>query len=83
MILMPLMVCSWLWENLALTVLVGQWIAYGIQQVDKTGLSTQATFGIIADTHMKGNDYAWLSTIFFICVRNLALRLSILSKNSI
>ncbi|KAF8206220.1 major facilitator superfamily domain-containing protein [Mycena galopus ATCC 62051] len=42
------------------------WIAYGIQQVDKTGLSTQATFGIIADTHMKGNDYAWLSTIFFI-----------------
>ncbi|KAJ7678988.1 MFS general substrate transporter [Mycena polygramma] len=43
------------------------WLAYGIQQVDKTGLSTQATFGIIADTHMKGNDYAWLSTIFFIC----------------
>ncbi|KAF7336770.1 MFS general substrate transporter [Mycena venus] len=42
------------------------WIAYGIQQVDKTGLSTQATFGIITDTHMKGNDYAWLSTIFFI-----------------
>ncbi|KAJ7364237.1 major facilitator superfamily domain-containing protein, partial [Mycena albidolilacea] len=65
-ILMPLMVCSLLWKTLELTVLVGQWIAYGIQQVDKTGLSTQATFGIIADTHMKGNDYAWLSTIFFI-----------------
>ncbi|KAJ6531987.1 MFS general substrate transporter [Mycena capillaripes] len=43
------------------------WFAYGIQQVDKTALSTQATFGIIADTHMKGNDYAWLSTILFIC----------------
>ncbi|KAJ6513057.1 MFS general substrate transporter [Mycena sanguinolenta] len=42
------------------------WLAYGIQQVDKTGLATQATFGIITDTHMKGNDYAWLSTIFFI-----------------
>ncbi|KAF7336778.1 MFS general substrate transporter [Mycena venus] len=42
------------------------WIAYGIQQVDKTGLSTQATFGIITDTQMEGNDYAWLSTIFFI-----------------
>ncbi|KAF7374737.1 MFS general substrate transporter [Mycena sanguinolenta] len=42
------------------------WLAYGIQQVDKTGLATQATFGIITDTHMKGNEYAWLSTIFFI-----------------
>ncbi|KAJ7928853.1 MFS general substrate transporter [Mycena leptocephala] len=42
------------------------WFAYGIQQVDKTGLSTQATFGIITDTHMKGNNYAWLTTIFFI-----------------
>ncbi|KAJ7928852.1 MFS general substrate transporter [Mycena leptocephala] len=42
------------------------WFAYGIQLVDKTGISTQATFGIIADTHMKGNDYAWLTTIFFI-----------------
>ncbi|KAJ7677559.1 MFS general substrate transporter [Mycena rosella] len=45
------------------------WVMYGIQQVDKTGLSTQATFGIVADTHMKGNDYAWLSTIFYIFVR--------------
>ncbi|KAJ7453763.1 MFS general substrate transporter [Mycena latifolia] len=42
------------------------WIMYGIQLVDKTGLATQATFGIIADTHMKGNEYAWLSTIFYI-----------------
>ncbi|EIM91216.1 MFS general substrate transporter [Stereum hirsutum FP-91666 SS1] len=42
------------------------WIAYGIQQVDKTGLSTQATFGIKTDTHMVGNDYAWLTTIFYI-----------------
>ncbi|KAJ7451973.1 MFS general substrate transporter [Mycena latifolia] len=42
------------------------WLMYGIQQVDKTGLSTQATFGISADTHMRGNEYAWLTTIFYI-----------------
>jgi hypothetical protein len=46
-------------------------VVYGIQQVDKTGLGTQATFGIITDTHMKGNEYAWLTTIFFIFVRIL------------
>ena len=37
-------------------------------QVDKTGLATQATFGIRADTHLVGNQYAWLTTIFFIAV---------------
>ncbi|KAM0752589.1 MFS general substrate transporter [Meredithblackwellia eburnea MCA 4105] len=42
------------------------WITYGIQQVDKTGLSTQATFGIRTDTHLVGNQYAWLTTIFYI-----------------
>lgn len=41
-------------------------IQYGIQQADKTGLSTQATFGIREDTHLVGQQYAWLTTIFFI-----------------
>lgn len=41
-------------------------LQYGIQQADKTGLSTQATFGIREDTHLKGQQYAWLTTIFFI-----------------
>lgn len=39
---------------------------YGIQQADKTGLSTQATFGLRQDTHLVGQQYAWLTTIFFI-----------------
>lgn len=62
---MPLMVCL---ERCSVKVSMfnffGQWFAYGIQTVDKTGLSTQATFGIRADTHMVGNDYAWRVFLF-------------------
>ncbi|EIM84644.1 MFS general substrate transporter [Stereum hirsutum FP-91666 SS1] len=42
------------------------WVCYGVQQADKTGLSTQATFGIKTDTHLVGQQYSWLSTIFYI-----------------
>ncbi|KAF7374742.1 MFS general substrate transporter [Mycena sanguinolenta] len=66
MILMPLMVGGYFLLQIFATHPAVKWLAYGIQQVDKTVLATQATFGIIADTHMKGNEYAWLSTIFFI-----------------
>lgn len=72
---MPLMVCCGLvcFLNITKCSFLQQWIAYGIQQVDKTGLSTQATFGIKTDTHMVGNDYAWLTTIFYIFVSVLYL----------
>ncbi|KAG7095022.1 hypothetical protein E1B28_005816 [Marasmius oreades] len=42
------------------------WVAYGVQQVDKTGLSTQAVFGIREDTHLVGQQFSWLSTIFYL-----------------
>ncbi|KAI5825314.1 MFS general substrate transporter [Schizophyllum commune Tattone D] len=42
------------------------WVAYGVQQADKTGISTQATFGIITDTNMRGQQYSWLTTIFYL-----------------
>ncbi|KUI60656.1 hypothetical protein VP1G_07869 [Cytospora mali] len=42
------------------------WLCYGIQQTDKTSLSTQATFGLREDTHLKGQEYAWLTTVFYI-----------------
>lgn len=71
------------------------WIAFGIQQADKTGTSdgqlfhsiaygqsktsilikahgfvtgiaTMATFGLRTDTHLVGQQYAWLTTIFFL-----------------
>ncbi|KAL1709121.1 major facilitator superfamily domain-containing protein [Schizophyllum commune] len=40
------------------------WICYGVQQADKTGLSTQVC--IKEDTHLRGQQYSWLSTIFYI-----------------
>ncbi|GKT71158.1 major facilitator superfamily transporter [Colletotrichum tofieldiae] len=40
------------------------WICYGIQQVDKTALGTQAIFGLREDTGLKGQEYSWLTTIF-------------------
>ncbi|KAJ9156528.1 MFS general substrate transporter [Pleurostoma richardsiae] len=39
---------------------------YSIQQTDKTSISTQALFNIREDTHMVGQDYQWLTTIFYL-----------------
>jgi len=36
------------------------WWCYGIQQSDKTSLSTQALFGMREDTGLVGQQYAWL-----------------------
>ncbi|KAK7028360.1 MFS general substrate transporter [Favolaschia claudopus] len=37
-----------------------------IQQADKTSLANQAIFGIRSDTQLKGQQYQWLTTIFYI-----------------
>lgn len=42
------------------------WLCYGIQQTDKTSLGTQAIFGLREDTHLVGQQYSWLTTIFYI-----------------
>ncbi|KAK3621088.1 hypothetical protein LTR56_023014 [Elasticomyces elasticus] len=42
------------------------WFCYGIQQTDKTSLGTQAIFGLREDTHLVGQQYSWLTTIFYI-----------------
>ncbi|KAI1262624.1 MFS general substrate transporter [Xylariaceae sp. FL1019] len=42
------------------------WLCYGVQQVDKTSLGTQATFGLREDTDLVGQQYSWLTTIFYL-----------------
>ncbi|KAK2000731.1 major facilitator superfamily transporter [Colletotrichum falcatum] len=42
------------------------WLCYGIQQTDKTALGTQAIFGLREDTGLRGQEYSWLTTIFYI-----------------
>lgn len=42
------------------------WFCYGIQQTDKTSLGTQAIFGLRTDTKLVGQQYSWLTTIFYI-----------------
>ncbi|KAK0435947.1 major facilitator superfamily transporter [Desarmillaria tabescens] len=58
------------------------WLCYGIQQADKTGLSAQtpltfttnperlagtmATFGLREDTGLVGQQYSWLTTVFYL-----------------
>ncbi|KZT28235.1 MFS general substrate transporter [Neolentinus lepideus HHB14362 ss-1] len=42
------------------------WLCYGVQQTDKTSIGTQATFGLQRDTHLVGQQYSWLTTIFYI-----------------
>lgn len=43
-----------------------QWFCYGVQQTDKTSLGTQAIFGLREDTNLVGQQYSWLTTIFYI-----------------
>ncbi|KAL2822888.1 major facilitator superfamily domain-containing protein [Aspergillus granulosus] len=42
------------------------WFCYGTQQADKTSLSVQAVFGIREDTNLVGDQFNWLSTIFYL-----------------
>lgn len=42
------------------------WVCYGTQQADKTSISTQATFGMREDTGLVGQQFSWLTTIFYI-----------------
>ncbi|WVQ68000.1 uncharacterized protein L199_006206 [Kwoniella botswanensis] len=41
-------------------------ITYGIQYSDKISLSSGAIFDLRQDTHLVGNQYAWLTTIFYL-----------------
>ncbi|KAF5365991.1 hypothetical protein D9758_006654 [Tetrapyrgos nigripes] len=42
------------------------WVCYGIQQADKTAVGTMATFGLREDTGLVGQQYSWLTTVFYI-----------------
>ncbi|KAK4546512.1 hypothetical protein LTR36_001729 [Oleoguttula mirabilis] len=54
-----------LWK-IDLWLLPLMWLCYGTQQADKTGISTQAVFGIREDTGLVGEQYNWLTTIFYL-----------------
>ncbi|KEZ46542.1 hypothetical protein SAPIO_CDS0336 [Scedosporium apiospermum] len=54
-----------LWK-IDLFLLPLMWICYGTQQTDKTSLSVQAVFGIREDTGLVGEQFNWLSTIFYL-----------------
>lgn len=42
------------------------WVCYGTQQADKTSISTMAVFGLREDTGLVGQQFNWLSTIFYL-----------------
>lgn len=39
---------------------------YGLQFADKVSLSAGVLFGLVKDTHLKSQDFAWLSTIYYL-----------------
>jgi MFS transporter, ACS family, allantoate permease len=41
-------------------------VTYGLQYSDKITLSSGVAFGLQADTNLVGNDFAWLSTGFYL-----------------
>ncbi|KAF5375749.1 hypothetical protein D9757_008969 [Collybiopsis confluens] len=53
------------------------WVAYGVQQADKTGLSTQALFNLRQDNHLVGQQYSWLSTVSEFPMSYLMQRVSV------
>ncbi|KAJ1328156.1 MFS transporter ACS family allantoate permease [Microdochium nivale] len=54
-----------LWK-IDLCLLPVMWICYGTQQADKTSLSVQAVFGIREDTGLVGEQFNWLTTVFYL-----------------
>jgi ACS family allantoate permease-like MFS transporter len=42
------------------------WFTYGIQLIDKSGIGTYATFGLSDDLGLVGQQYAWLTTAFYL-----------------
>ncbi|KAM0449350.1 hypothetical protein ACHAPV_008806 [Trichoderma viride] len=42
------------------------WLCCGIQSADKSSISTQATFGMLKDTHLVGQQFSWLTTAFYL-----------------
>ncbi|GAC96617.1 allantoate transporter [Pseudozyma hubeiensis SY62] len=39
---------------------------YGLQYADKVSLATGVLFGLKQDTHLKGQEYSWLTTIYYL-----------------
>lgn len=54
-----------LWK-IDLYLLPLMWVCYGTQQADKLAVSTQAVFGIREDTHLVGDQFNWLTTVFYL-----------------
>ncbi|KAI1458236.1 MFS general substrate transporter [Annulohypoxylon moriforme] len=42
------------------------WLCHGLQAVDKGCVGTQATFGLLEDTGLVGQQFAWLTTMFYL-----------------
>ncbi|KAI1384532.1 MFS general substrate transporter [Hypoxylon trugodes] len=42
------------------------WLCHGLQSVDKACVGTQATFGLREDTGLVGQQYSWLTTVFYL-----------------
>ncbi|KAI3392838.1 hypothetical protein diail_5152 [Diaporthe ilicicola] len=40
-------------------------VTYGLNFMDKTILSSAAVFGLKEDTHLQGQDYSWVSSVFY------------------
>lgn len=41
-------------------------ITYALQFIDKTALGYASIYGLLADTHLVNQDYAWTSSIFYL-----------------
>ncbi|KAI8960285.1 MFS general substrate transporter [Daldinia sp. FL1419] len=42
------------------------WVCHGLQAVDKSCVGTQATFGLREDTGLVGQQFSWLTTVFYL-----------------
>ncbi|EHK16514.1 uncharacterized protein TRIVIDRAFT_195440 [Trichoderma virens Gv29-8] len=54
-----------LWK-VDLVLLPFMWLCSGTQAADKSSISAQATFGLLRDTNLVGQQFSWLTTAFFL-----------------
>ncbi|KAH8800437.1 major facilitator superfamily domain-containing protein [Xylogone sp. PMI_703] len=56
----------WVLWKIDMAIMPLMCIVFFFQYLDKTSLSYAAVFGMRTDTHLVGQDYSWLSTLFYL-----------------
>lgn len=52
-------------RKIDLRLIPALWLLYLLQYLDKNGINYASVYGLQEGTNLQGNDYSWLSSIFY------------------